>query len=765
RKNSAYDVVDGTNDQTFKGYNSSATYANVVSAVNATKGGVLYYNGSLANLYYSASNGGQTESAANVWGGKLAYSIVKDDLYDLASRGTKKSATIKKDGSNLDARLKEALVTAIGKSLEKAGHTDTISSISLESIDNIIPSNPKYAEPSRVFRSLTFEMTVTANLTSGEKQTGTVKAVVPTFGGFEDWYSMSINSSDNETVYVDESEKEFRITFRRNGHGVGMSQRGAQIMAADHGKTCGEILEFYYPGTTPKQLSLTDTTKDTAAKPENTPVPEKPAGDVLATAKLNAKTDLYAKAEAAADIIGTLAADSNVDIYGIKEGWAAVGCGEKYGYIVTDSLTSFAFVNQTVVRPEEDAFAHLIEDASLMQLPFDTARVLGGIKKDAKVQVLACSGGWALVDAGENTHGYLKVGVLKAIEMPEEENKEDNKEEITQQKPAAVVAPDNLYGRLKEKAYLYSSRNTDGQVRETLKKDSLVKVVAYNDTWAFVTTPSGDQGYVLLTYLKPVRISASAAPEASSPTPEPAPESTPTPSPEPENPDDGGGKVTKVSGTNYVWITAENANMYARNSALSPILDTLPSGTKVRIGAYNDVWACIKHDGMTGFVRLGEISAEKPGDESAEDSVVKVSGVQYRYVNTMNTPLYKSASTSSGRYTSLVKGAKVRIGAYNSTWACVKYDGMTGYVKLSALNADKPTEETEEYGLITYEECIAITVRNLNLYKKPDASSTIKASVPKGFKVDVYAYNEECAYVKVDGKYGFVALEHLKKIA
>ena len=31
-------------------------------------------------------------------------------------------------------------------------------------------------------------------------------------------------------------------------HGVGMSQRGAQRMAGVYGKTCEEILSFYYPG-------------------------------------------------------------------------------------------------------------------------------------------------------------------------------------------------------------------------------------------------------------------------------------------------------------------------------------------------------------------------------------------------------------------------------------------------------------------------------------------------------------------------------------
>lgn len=41
----------------------------------------------------------------------------------------------------------------------------------------------------------------------------------------------------------------YEITNGRYGHGIGMSQRGAQTMAADYKKTYQEILVFYFPGT------------------------------------------------------------------------------------------------------------------------------------------------------------------------------------------------------------------------------------------------------------------------------------------------------------------------------------------------------------------------------------------------------------------------------------------------------------------------------------------------------------------------------------
>ena len=42
----------------------------------------------------------------------------------------------------------------------------------------------------------------------------------------------------------------FKVMCGRYGHGVGMSQRGAQTMAADYAKSYQQILSFYFPGTT-----------------------------------------------------------------------------------------------------------------------------------------------------------------------------------------------------------------------------------------------------------------------------------------------------------------------------------------------------------------------------------------------------------------------------------------------------------------------------------------------------------------------------------
>ena len=60
--------------------------------------------------------------------------------------------------------------------------------------------------------------------------------------------AMSLDISGSEIFSVTEENGQFLLQSRRYGHGVGMSQRGAQWMAGHYSKKFDEILVFYYPG-------------------------------------------------------------------------------------------------------------------------------------------------------------------------------------------------------------------------------------------------------------------------------------------------------------------------------------------------------------------------------------------------------------------------------------------------------------------------------------------------------------------------------------
>lgn len=71
----------------------------------------------------------------------------------------------------------------------------------------------------------------------------------------------------------------YKLTARRFGHGVGMSQRGAQQMA-NEGFAYDQILEFYYPGLTRTRYTMTRTLLSSIDGTPSAPeTPEEPIAD------------------------------------------------------------------------------------------------------------------------------------------------------------------------------------------------------------------------------------------------------------------------------------------------------------------------------------------------------------------------------------------------------------------------------------------------------------------------------------------------------
>lgn len=58
--------------------------------------------------------------------------------------------------------------------------------------------------------------------------------------------------------YIEDMGEEYRIVSLGMGHGLGLSAYGANVMA-DQGKTCEEILQYYYPGTQLKERTVAGT--------------------------------------------------------------------------------------------------------------------------------------------------------------------------------------------------------------------------------------------------------------------------------------------------------------------------------------------------------------------------------------------------------------------------------------------------------------------------------------------------------------------------
>ena len=193
----------------------------VTRCVKEVIGKGIYYDGKLIQSVYSASTAGYTASSLNVWGVDYPYlRSIKTDfdaLYDInfGKKATFSSAEVKK------------LVEA-NTGITLSGTPDTWLEITSR-IDGNYVGTMKIGGQDKY------------NKGSGLKKiTGRAfREVIMEY---------NIRSSSFDVTY-DAAKDEFVFTTYGYGHGVGMSQHGANILATQHGYSYEDILKFYYQGT------------------------------------------------------------------------------------------------------------------------------------------------------------------------------------------------------------------------------------------------------------------------------------------------------------------------------------------------------------------------------------------------------------------------------------------------------------------------------------------------------------------------------------
>lgn len=282
-----YDLEDNTNDQVFRGINDNSPHSD--TAIKETRGTVLTYQGSYASTFYTASNGGFTESAYNSWGReKIPYLQVKEDPFDAENPlSIVRSATIPKnlDGQSInESAFLSGLRTKVSEALNKETGKEEPVRFQPIRIQRITPHTTRDGSDYGVMTMLRFEIEVMVETTvtemedtevsfgsdgsvlqenSGQAVSKTVirkpaaiNIEIPVFPEIESALGLSINRNENEIVTVRETDFDFIIQFRRYGHGVGLSQRGAEQMAGAHGWDHKQILNFYFSGA---EISSRDT--------------------------------------------------------------------------------------------------------------------------------------------------------------------------------------------------------------------------------------------------------------------------------------------------------------------------------------------------------------------------------------------------------------------------------------------------------------------------------------------------------------------------
>ena len=390
-----YDVVDTTADQVYKGYDPE--YENVIDAVNATRGIVGVYNGTYATCYYTASNGGQTALASQIWGESAndAYLAMVDDPSDLENPRSLVSDLTFSDTCEGSLKLRQMLTDALAVVMRQEGFADD--AWSLDSIAEIEPVEPRF-EGSKMYDGLAFDLRVRvaesalptpepsetpsasaeasatpAPTPAGEMSVApeserwvdledTRRVVLDVYRDIKDGLAMGLNGSDVELISVDTQRgadgraTQFRLEMRRFGHGVGMSQRGAQWMAGQEGKGFVDILNFYYPGLTLERMTWQEAaltslmeveTAVGAARPKPTPTPSPAPLPQLRSGEHYAKVavaglNLREGPTTSARILDILDLGTRLIVAGDPDadGWVPVKTGDEEGYVKEEYLVN-----------------------------------------------------------------------------------------------------------------------------------------------------------------------------------------------------------------------------------------------------------------------------------------------------------------------------------------------------------------------------------------------------------------------------------------
>ncbi|MDY3763930.1 MAG: SH3 domain-containing protein [Candidatus Ventricola sp.] len=393
-----YDLVDTTSDQVYNGTPSGN--ARCMQAVQETGGIVGTVNGEYMASYYTASNGGQTESVANAWGsGSYSYLTIKDDPYDLNnSASIAKSVTLYHDGTTSVSALTELLRTEAA-ALVGAG------SVKIAAITGVRVHTPKYGEPSRVYRKVDVDLTLAGY--------GDVTVTLDYFDQVEGLCGLSINVLKNETLSVSQTASGFKLTARRYGHGVGMSQRGAQQMARE-GMTYDQILEFYYPGLVRTRYTMTRTilpSLDGTGDAGSEPVADAKSAVVTLSNPLDC-LNLRREASTSSAILATMAHGTQVTLLEMGSTWSRVQYGTLSGYVKNEYIS---VIDDAVDETPEGvvslgtAVVSLADESQTLNLraaPTVNSAVLSHLRHGQTLTVLERYERWTQVQMGSLT-GYV----------------------------------------------------------------------------------------------------------------------------------------------------------------------------------------------------------------------------------------------------------------------------------------------------------------------------------------------------------------------
>lgn len=213
KRNLSYDVTDDTRTQVYqtdkqlreKWQDKYDTYINKIKkCIRETEGEYITYNDEIIYAFFFSTSNGKTEDNKNVFGKDLPYLKVVDSSFD---------------ESETNGFTSTKILSLI----------DFYNKLGMNYSDNLNITNEIRTESNRV---------------------SSININGITFKGRDFQNKLSLRSNDFK---IEKQEENVLITTKGFGHGVGMSQYGANALAKQN-KSYDEILKYYYKGTEIQKL-------------------------------------------------------------------------------------------------------------------------------------------------------------------------------------------------------------------------------------------------------------------------------------------------------------------------------------------------------------------------------------------------------------------------------------------------------------------------------------------------------------------------------
>ncbi|HWQ98357.1 MAG TPA: SH3 domain-containing protein [Clostridia bacterium] len=456
------------------------------------------------------------------------------------------------------------------------------------------------------------------------------------------------------------------LLHARYGHGVGMSQRGAQYMA-NIGKTYRDILAYYYPGATLGTMAYVfpETVGSTAPSSAAT----SPSAGKITGGTVNVR----ATASTSGSVLETLAQDTQVTLLGMTGEWYLVSTPSgKQGYIRYDYITLTG--TNLIAQGKVSASA-----VNFRTGPATSYAAVGQLSQDTQLGIYGMVGGWYKIKAmttgqdGFISKDYVIItqsvaggSVPTPTATPTPTLAPDGSTPVPTAVPTATPTPSPTptptpvptptlaptfvaNGAINANGvYIRAGASTSTKSYARLVKNTGLGVYEKVGSWYRVrVTATGLDGYVYAKYVTLTQLSN-----------------------------------TSSAGTNYSagYIKSSGVILHTGPDTRYNRVAKLARNTTVRVTASFNGWYQIEVPSakITGYTLAKYVTLTPTVSAGSGTSLGVVTG-------SLNLRAQASSASTSKILLTMPKGAVVTIYSTSNGWCYVDYNGTKGYCSASYL--------------------------------------------------------------------------------